>query len=154
VETCADLAGEALDEAADFLAGQYGPDVSAWRWGQAHQAYFGHAPFGAFPVLDGIFSARVAVPGARDTIKESAFSYSQTGFTSTHGPSFRAIYDLSDLGASRFAMPMGQSGHLASPHYKDLLEPWARGQYFQIRTDWPPDAPPGGAQTLLLTPDR
>ncbi len=150
-ETCADIAGPALDDAVAALTAEHGRDMDSWRWGAAHQAYFPHAPFSVFPVLDGLFSARVAAGGNGTTLNEAGFSYGG-GYASQHGPSLRVIYDLADPDASLFAMPMGQSGHRASPHYKDLLQPWADGEYFEIRTDLSADAPPEGARILTLTP--
>jgi penicillin amidase len=28
--------------------------------------------------------------------------------------------------------PPGQSGHLGSPHYDDLIEPWLKGDYYPL----------------------
>ena len=150
VETCVQIAGSAFDKAVAAIEAEYGSDIDDWRWGKAHAAYFGHAPFSALPLMDSIFSARAPLPGDANTVNVGAFSYAQDGFETTHAASFRAIYDLSDLDASLFAMPMGQSGHIASPHYKNLLQPWARGEYFQIRTDLTADSP--DARALTLTP--
>lgn len=148
-ETCVQIAGPALDRAVGALRAVHGGNMDDWRWGDAHRAYFGHAPFSAFPVLDNIFSARVPLGGGSVTVNVGPYNYAQDGFDTTHAAGFRAVYDLSDLESSLFAMPMGQSGHRASPHYKDLLEPWARGEYFQIRTDWMPDE---SAKVLVLNP--
>ena len=42
-------------------------------------------------------------------------------------PSWRVVYDLSDLDASRGILPTGQSGNPASPHWNDQTEAWAAG---------------------------
>ncbi len=151
-ETCAALAGPALDRAAAMLAAEYGRDIDSWRWGRAHNAYFPHAPFAAFPVLDGLFSSRVPFPGNSVTVNVGSFPYTQDGFETTHAAGFRAVYDLADLDDSLFAIAPGQSGHIASPHYRDLLKPWARGDYIPIPTGWDAEAPPPGARVLTLTP--
>ena len=49
-------------------------------------------------------------------------------FASTHGPTYRAIYDLGDLNRSRFVAATGQSGNPLSGHYRDLTTLWARGE--------------------------
>jgi penicillin amidase len=36
---------------------------------------------------------------------------------------------LSDLAKSIAITPSGQSGHLASRHYDDLVNPWLAGEY-------------------------
>jgi penicillin amidase len=42
------------------------------------------------------------------------------------GPSMRFVADLADPDNTRLVNFMGQSGHVASPHYGDQLEPWLR----------------------------
>jgi penicillin amidase len=42
------------------------------------------------------------------------------------GPSMRFVADLADPDNTRLVNFMGQSGHVASPHYADQLEPWIR----------------------------
>ena len=42
-------------------------------------------------------------------------------FARTHGPGFRGLYDLSDPEKSRFMITTGQSGHIFSRHYGDLV---------------------------------
>ena len=42
-------------------------------------------------------------------------------FARTHGAGFRGLYDLSDPEKSRFMITTGQSGHIVSPHYGDLV---------------------------------
>jgi penicillin amidase len=43
------------------------------------------------------------------------------------GPSFRGIYDLADLAASRFVVAPGQSGNPVSRHARDFLTRWRDG---------------------------
>jgi penicillin amidase len=150
-ETCAALAGPALDEAAAALAKRYGDDQDRWRWRAAHQANFAHPLFGAMPLLGALFDVRQGVGGDAGTIFAGA--YEGEDFTDRHGPSFRVVYDLSDLNRSRFVIAPGQSGHPLSPHFKDLLDDWASRRGFEIRTDFDPAKPPPGSSTLTLTPN-
>lgn len=55
-------------------------------------------------------------------------------FETRNGPSFRAIYDLSDLDNSRFVIPTGQSGNPLSPYYDQLTDLWAAGRYIRMAT--------------------
>ena len=56
-------------------------------------------------------------------------------FESRNGPSYRAIYDLSDLDNSRYIIPTGQSGNPVSPYYDQLTDLWAAGRYIRIPTN-------------------
>jgi penicillin amidase len=39
---------------------------------------------------------------------------------------------MGDLSRSLTVVPPGQSGHLVSPHYDDLIEPWLEGSYYPM----------------------
>ena len=66
-------------------------------------------------------------------------------YVDTHGPGFRAIYDLSDLEQSVFLTALGQSAHVLSPHYDDLMPRWRAFDWLRL-----PHAATG--KTLLLVP--
>jgi penicillin amidase len=51
------------------------------------------------------------------------------GLTSSggvEGPSMRLVADMADADNTRLTNFMGQSGHPASPHYGDQLDPWVK----------------------------
>ncbi len=48
-------------------------------------------------------------------------------FDAVHGASFRAVYDLADLEASRFMVTPGQSGNFASPLAWNFVRGWRDG---------------------------
>jgi penicillin amidase len=102
--------------------------------------------------LGRFFSVRIAVAGDASTVNVAHSLYGADNFDVNWGPSMRAIYDFSDLNSSLFMHGPGQSGHVLSPHYRDLAESWAKGEYFEIRADWSADSPPPGSQTLVLKP--
>jgi len=151
-ETCLELAGPALDAAVSELSQEYSPELETWRWGESHQAYFPHYPFSEIAILDGMFSARTPAPGDGSSVNVAHYRYDDVDYRAYHGPSYRAIYDLSDLDGSQYIAPAGQSGHFLSRHYRDMLAPWARGEYIAIRGDWDADAAPPGAKRLRLSP--
>lgn len=151
-ETCRDLTGPALDSAIAGLQADYGADIEAWRWGDVHYARHTHTPFSNFPVLSGLFTIETPIPGDGSTVNVAHFRYSQPGYSVFHGASYRALYDLSDLDASRFMITTGQSGNVMSPHYDDLAPMWGRGDYIEIRTDWTPETAPESARILTLQP--
>jgi penicillin amidase len=62
-------------------------------------------------------------------------SYPQYGYSDLvraekpdHGPSVRLLWNLAYPGESTWMFPVGQSGHLGSPHYADLQKKWANGE--------------------------
>ncbi len=151
VESCATVAGKALDKAMARTAEDHGSDIDAWRWGAVHEADFDH-PLGGLPFLGSLFENRVGVPGDGSTVNVTHFRYSSGNYDVYHAASMRAIYDLSDLNNSLFMHAPGQSGHPLSPHHGDLAEPWARGEYFQIRDDWSWEEAPPGSRVLSIAP--
>jgi len=72
-----------------------------------------------------------------------------TGGSGFLGGAFRVIADLkpktiihtaalANMEKSRYIHPMGQSGHLLSPQYDNLLVRWQKGDYLAMQTkDYP-----------------
>lgn len=150
-ESCQQIAATSLDRAAKEAVRRYGPDYAKLHWGDVHEAVFDHPVFGNTP-LGRYFNVRVPVGGDGTTVNVAHSSIDADNFDVVWGPSFRAIYDFSDLDSSQFIFAPGQSGHVLSPHYRDLANMWARGEYFELRADWDVDSPPPGSQLLMLKP--
>ena len=136
-ETCEQMIGQALSLALTKLRQRFGDDESGWRWGQAHMAVSEHRPFGRHPWLSKLFDIRVETGGDAFTVNAgraaSATAMAAADpFENRWGASYRAIYDLSDPDKSRYMMSTGQSGHLLSPHYRDLSRLWARAEYIPM----------------------
>jgi len=152
VETCAELAAEALDGAVADLTQSSGRDVLGLRWGDAHVARLEHRPLSNVPVLRGLFEHRVPVGGDAHSPAVAALSPNpQTPFTAVHGAGARMIFDLSPatgLDGGAWVLSTGQSGHPASDHYGDQVEAWQRGRYLPLAGTYRADA------TLLLQPAR
>ncbi len=123
------LLSRSLKQAMDWLTKELGPDTSAWQWGRIHRAIFPHA-MGMQKPLDQVFNrGPLPIGGDADTPCQTAFVPGEPYDNKAWAPSFRQIVDLGDLSRSLCIVPPGQSGHLASPHYDDLAEPWVRGEY-------------------------
>jgi penicillin amidase len=137
VETCAELAAAALDAALLDLARRFGDDPDGWRWGAAHVARMTHPVFTDQPLQGGLFDIEVASGGDSVTVDVGHFNPrdQQRPFASIHAATYRAIYDLADLDASRFIAATGQSGNPLSPHYRDLTRLWATGGAVAIGRD-------------------
>ncbi|WP_421788925.1 penicillin acylase family protein [Hyphobacterium sp.] len=153
-ESCEQRLGIALDAAMARGIERFGPDIDNWTWGSAHQAVFDHPVFtgSGLPLLEDWFTVRQPVGGDSSTVNVAVFSVRAQSFDVFHGPSLRAIYDLSDLESSRFMHAPGQSGHPWSDHYRDLAPLWAAGESFEMRTDWGPEDAPANMRVLTLRP--
>ena len=151
-ETCSDLLGPALDTAMANTIADQGRDMHSWRWGDVHYARHAHTPFSDFPVLSDWFTITTPIPGDGATVNVAHYSFSKPGYDVYHGASYRALYDLADMNASRFMITTGQSGNVMSRHYDDLAPLWGRGEYIEVRTDWTDATAPEGAQVLVLQP--
>jgi penicillin amidase len=147
-ETCADQIQAAWNAAIDWIAAREGRPASSWRWDDFHRAAFDHQVFAAFPGLDRLASRAIPTPGGEYTVNRGSYREIDRPrpLIHVHGPGFRGVYDLSDLEHSRFALAGGESGHLTSAHYDDLLIPWRDGQGFPLI---PSDA---SASRLTLVP--
>ena len=100
-------------------------------------------------------SATSACPRAAASTRSTAAAASTRRPTSryarTHGGGYRAIYDLADPDKSRFVIATGESGHIFSPHYRDLAPLWIDGKSITLAGD--EDAlKRAGAQELTFTP--
>jgi penicillin amidase len=150
-ETCAELAGEALDAAATELARDSGRDVLGLRWGDLHFARLEHRPLSNVAFLRTLFEHRVAVGG--DTHSPAVAALAARGeapFAAVHGAGTRLVFDLAhglDRGAT-WILATGQSGHPASDHYSDQLELWQRGRTLPLHGRI------GADGRLLLKPAR
>ncbi len=139
-ETCLDFAALALERALDRKEA-----LGVRAWGEVHRAAFPHAVLTHTP-LKRLSDRGVPFGGDRYTVNVGPFD--PATLQMAHGPSYRQIVDLADLEASLFIHPMGQSGHLLSPHYADLLPLWEKGSYLPMRLKAP------ARSVLLLEPGR
>ncbi|QOT79913.1 penicillin acylase family protein [Cupriavidus basilensis] len=109
-----------------------GPDPKAWQWGKLHTAVFNHP---LDPLLDNAARQRYNVnagPIGGSSFTPMNTSYRNSDYQLTAGASFRMVLDVGNWDASRVVNAPGQSGNPASPHYRDLAQMWARGDYFPL----------------------
>jgi penicillin G amidase len=134
VETCGEIVSAAFDTTLQLLEARFGQNIANWRWGAAHQAVFAHPLFGRIPVLKDIADIRIESDGGPFTINRAQprINSRKEPFASIHGPGYRAIYDLSDLSKSKFAIATGQSGNPLSSFYADTTRAWRDGKYIKI----------------------
>lgn len=135
VETCYQQSERALADALHGLQSAYGANVQKWRWDQALRVTQKHRPMSEVSVLKQWFEIVIPRGGGPNSPNVAHFNLSdENTYTSTLGPSYRAIYDLSNLDNSRYIIPTGQSGHPLSRHYRDFAPLWADTRYIKIKT--------------------
>jgi penicillin amidase len=116
----------ALDDGLALLVKRDGPDMSHWRWGAEHKAVLQHQVYSHVPLLDRLSDLSLSSSGGFYTLdRGGGFEVSSDlPFARTHGGGFRGLYDLANPDNSRFMIATGESGHIFSRHYGDLVAPW------------------------------
>jgi penicillin G amidase len=134
-ENCGTAVYNAFFAALRNLTDTYGNDPTRWRWGDAHQARFGHPVFDRIPVLRDLLHDPIATDGDNFTVNRATprVDFESVVFPDVHGAGLRVVFDLADLDRSRFIIAGGQSGNPLSAHYGDQIERWRDGQYIEIR---------------------
>ena len=114
------------------LRNRQGDDRGQWAWGELHHIRFEHAlsTLVTPELADRLGTARFPVGGTGDTV--GVAHYRTTDFRVTSGASFRQVIDVADWDRSVTINVPGQSSDPDSPFYANLLEPWSKGQYFQM----------------------
>ena len=124
----------AIANAYAELEKRLGTDMNNWRWGRLHTTRQQHPLSAVFP-----YAAPLLDPPYQETSGDA-----DTPLAGAHLGDFhnlfasvnRYVYDPSDWGASRWIVPLGASGHPASPHYADQQALWANAQTIPQLWDW------------------
>ena len=120
---------QSLDQAVADLTTRFGADPNKWTLGAYHHATILHPLSAALkPDLRARFDVG-SLPRGGDSYTVTATG---GGDNQTAGGSFKIIVDTENWDNSLGLNNPGQSGDVASPHYRDLYELWARGKYFPI----------------------
>lgn len=126
-----DVLRAALDGALDELTDRLGEDMASWRWGALHHVAFA-GPLAIVPGLGELFTAGIVEAGGDDeTLCQGSFVPGE-GFDAAVIPSWRQIVDPGDPDAAVGANTTGQSGHPASPHWRDLVPGWSSGEHHPL----------------------
>ncbi len=114
-----DLLRAALDDAIGRADGR--------TWGELHRLRLAH-PLASIPGLEELFvAADLPWGGDEQTVNQAGIDGTQ-GFATAVIPSWRVVYDLSDLDRSAGVLPSGNSGDPASPHWADQIDLYAAGE--------------------------
>ena len=127
-----ELLRSTLARAITELEERLGPDMDSWTWGRLHRIRLFHPLSGRVdPALRRRLDPEpLPVSGSHETVGRASFRNGT--FELTAGASVRLVMDVGAWDNSTAAHMPGQSGDPDSPHYRDLLKPWSRGQYFPL----------------------
>ncbi len=136
VETCPEIARQALDDALLSLRETYGPNIESWRWGDAHIATHDHPVLGQVPLLRYFVDIHQSTSGGDSTLLRGRTKGTGSNpYENVHAGGYRGVYDFADPDSSVFIQATGQSGHPLSRFYDDLSELWRRGEYIPMSLD-------------------
>jgi penicillin amidase len=150
---CRAMLTRAFDEGLALIVKRDGADMSQWKWGREHIAVLQHKVYSHIPLLDRISDLSLPSSGDFYTLdRGGGFDVStDQPFARTQGAGFRGLYDLADPDKSRFIITTGESGHIFSPHYRDLAPLWFEGKSITLAGS-EDDLKRAGAQELVLSP--
>ena len=135
----------ALDTTLDEITIRLGPDMSLWKWGDAHRIRLRH-------VLSGRGDLGQLLDRGGQPISGDGITVCNTGYDPNWGAlvgaTYRLIVDLSESPPGLWAVDaQGESGHPGSAHYCDQLIEWMSARYHHLPLDR--DSMSAGAQTRL-----
>lgn len=125
-------AAEALSAAVARLRTDYGEATDGWAWGSLRRLTLRHPIGGQAMLADSFNIGPVPMPGDGTTPLQAASGPLRPLDNPGYVPNARAVIDLANPDASRWALAGGQSGNPMSPHYRDLFELWLRGETVPI----------------------
>lgn len=130
------VAAEALAEAVSYLRQRLGDDMAAWQWGAVHRTSPKHPLSSLFPELEDLLNPpSVSMGGDGDTPLAGGYSPGRP-FNVTSLSVVRYVFDTADWDNSSWAVPLGVSGHPASPHYADQAAIWGSLKMIPMRYRW------------------
>jgi penicillin amidase len=123
---------KSLADAMNDLEKLLGTDMQKWQWGEVHKLTFQHLFHGQSKLFDRYGDiGEFGIGGDGTTVFNTEYSFVKP-FQTRLGPSMRFLFDFSRPDEFEYILPTGQSGHLMSPHYKDMTKEWMSGQMIKV----------------------
>jgi penicillin amidase len=150
---CRKALGRALDDGLALVVKRNGANMSQWEWGAEHEAVLRHQVYAHVPLFDRLTDLSLPSSGGFYTLDRGGGSDPPPDmpFARTIGGGFRGLYDLADPGKSRFMIATGESGHIFSNHYGDLVPLWNDVRSITL-TGSEDDLKQAGGEELTLKP--
>ena len=140
------LMAEALAEGVSYLRNRLGDAMDSWTWGRVHFTKHKHPLSASFPEVAPLLNPP-SLPMGGDGDTPQSGSYSPTApFTMAGSSVARYVFDAGDWNNSAWIVPLGASGHPASPHYSDQAPTWGEVKLIPMLYDW--DRIQAGAESL------
>jgi penicillin amidase len=123
------LITQSFDETIQYLKSKFGADSTKWEWGKIHTIEFSH-PLSKVPLLKYIFNlGPYPLSGSTQDINNQKSSSFLEKFEVKAGPSTRRIISFANLEEAYGILPIGESGHLLSPYYKNQINDFINLNY-------------------------
>lgn len=126
---------DALKNTVSLLTKKFGSDEKNWQWGKLHTLEFAH-PLGKLPPLNYIFNlGPYEISGSSQDINNQKSDHLKSEFVVKAGPSTRRIIDFKTVEKAQGILPVGESGHMLSPFYKNQINDFLKGKYRPMLID-------------------
>ncbi len=120
---------DVLSAVMEQLTRRFGSDPEHYVWGQLRTLTPKHPFSRKKKWLAKIFNlATIPLAGSTSTVAQATVHPLDPLAEAENTASLRAVMDVGNWSASRFALPGGQSGNPFSPHYGDQYPIWAQGE--------------------------
>lgn len=121
-----------LGEVTAVLQQTLGDDPQQWQWGRLHQTRFPHA-LGVIRPFATLFNPQpTPIGGDGDTVFQTSIRPDSPYASNAISVSSRHIVDMGDLAQAVAILAPGQSGHIGSPYYNNLVAYWQQGGYMKM----------------------
>lgn len=122
-----EIVHRAFRQTLKALRAELGDDMDTWTWGRVNQVRFAH-PLGSVKPLHLLFNrGPFPMSGDHDTLLRASGKPVFPFEPVAGAAAMRFIADVSDWEQCHLIIPGGQSGHVASRHYADLISLWRDG---------------------------
>ncbi|MBU1619873.1 MAG: penicillin acylase family protein [Gammaproteobacteria bacterium] len=137
IENCLSVLDSALKNMVEEMTKFAGGDISQWQWGKVQHTVYGHTPFSEMKVLKHVFERQISNGGAVNTINVASSEFSaDEGYQQKFGAGFRQIIQFSpENDIHLFMNSTGQSGHVNSSHYDDMIDGFSDVGYIHFSRD-------------------
>ncbi len=126
-----DIVRRAFTQTIAWLKNRFGSDVRRWNWGKLHTLTYEHFVGKASPLVGDVVNIGAGMaPGGLTTVVQASYSF-WNPFLQKVGPSMRMIADMSSS-SLLVSLPTGNSGNVFSPHYRDMLDLFKKGNLIEM----------------------